>query len=354
MADESDDKTEEATAQRREEFRKKGQVAQTRELATFMMLLACSITLWVMGSFLLKEASDLFTYVLSHSLADLSKKEDYYPIFMVTVQKAALLAGPLMIIFAVLGIASSVVQVGFLYNEEALNLDLEKINPISGFKKIFSLRSLVEGIKAVLKVSIVALIAYVVVKEEFLSSASLVDFSIEEMLSFLSNTSSRLLIGVTIFIGILAAADYGYQRWELEKSMRMSKQEIKEENKNREGDPLIKAKIKRIQREMANKRMMQDVPKADVIITNPTHIAVAVKYEIGSPAPKILAMGADAVAEKIREIAKQNKIPIIENKPLARTMYQTLKVGMFVPRELFQAVAEVLAYVYKLRRKRSF
>lgn len=353
MSDESDDKTEEATSTRREEYRKKGQVAQTKELATFMLLFACCVAIWSLGSFLLREASDLFVYVLNHSLADLSKREDYYPIFMVTVQKASYLAGPFFLIFMILGIASSVVQVGILYNEDALTPDLKKIDPIAGFGKIFSLRSVMEGVKAVVKVSIVAIIAYVVVKEEFFISANLVEFSIEEMFSFLGNISSRLLIGVTIFIGILAAGDYAYQRWELEKSMRMSKQEIKEESKNREGDPLIKQRIKRVQRELANKRMMQDVPKADVIITNPTHIAVAIKYEVGSPAPKILAMGADAVAERIRNLARENKIPIIENKPLARTMFQTLKVGQFVPRELFQAVAEVLAYVYKLRRKRT-
>jgi flagellar biosynthetic protein FlhB len=150
---------------------------------------------------------------------------------------------------------------------------------------------------------------------------------------------------------ILAGIDYAYQRWELEKKMKMTKQEVKEEVKSREGDPQIKARIRRIQRDMATKRMMEDVPKADVIITNPTHIAVALKYSADLPAPKLLAKGADLVAEKIKEVAKEHRIPIVENKPLARTIYKTLKIGHVIPRELFNAVAEVLAYVYKLKRK---
>jgi flagellar biosynthetic protein FlhB len=152
-------------------------------------------------------------------------------------------------------------------------------------------------------------------------------------------------------MAVLSAADYFFQRWELEKEMRMTKQEIKEEAKSREGDPLIKSRVRKIQREMANRRMMEKVPKADVIITNPTHIAVALKYSENLPAPQLVAKGGDLVAEKIKEIARENNIPIVENKPLARTIFKTLKLGQVIPRELFVAVAEVLAYVYKLKRK---
>jgi flagellar biosynthetic protein FlhB len=151
---------------------------------------------------------------------------------------------------------------------------------------------------------------------------------------------------------VLALADYFYQRWDLEKKMMMTKQEVKEEHKQREGDPMIKSRIRRIQREMASKRMMSEVPKADVIITNPTHIAVVLKYSDNLPAPQLIAMGADFVAEKIKEIAREHNIPIVENKPLARTIFKTMKIGQVVPRELFVAVAEVLSYVYRLRRKR--
>jgi flagellar biosynthetic protein FlhB len=162
----------------------------------------------------------------------------------------------------------------------------------------------------------------------------------------------KLLGGVGGLMFIIAAADYFYQRWDLEKKMMMTKQEVKEEHKSREGDPMVKNRIRRIQREMASKRMMADVPKADVIITNPTHIAVCIKYSDNLPAPQLIAMGADNVAEKIKELARQHNIPIVENKPLARTIFKTMKIGQVIPRELFVAVAEVLSYVYRLRRKK--
>jgi flagellar biosynthetic protein FlhB len=149
----------------------------------------------------------------------------------------------------------------------------------------------------------------------------------------------------------LAGADYLFQRWDLEKQMMMSKQEVKEEHKSREGDPLIKSRIRRIQRDVAQRRMMQEVPKATVIVTNPTHIAVALKYDETTPAPQVIAMGADLIAEKIKAMAREHRIPVIENKPLARTIFKTMKIGQVIPRELYVAVAEVLSYVFKLKRK---
>jgi flagellar biosynthetic protein FlhB len=176
-------------------------------------------------------------------------------------------------------------------------------------------------------------------------------FSVAQIMAFLGALTSRLMMGVGTFMLVLAAADYFYQRWDLEKEMRMTKQEVKEEIKSREGDPMIKARIKRVQRDIASRRMMEDVPKADVIVTNPTHIAVALKYSDTMVAPTVIAKGADLIAEKIREIARENNIPIVENKPLARTMFKTLKIGQQIPRELYTAVAEVLSYVFRLKRK---
>jgi flagellar biosynthetic protein FlhB len=164
---------------------------------------------------------------------------------------------------------------------------------------------------------------------------------------------TRLLAGIGMFMAFLAAADYLFQRWELEKEMRMTKQEIREEVKSREGDPMIKARIKRAQREIASRRMMEEVPKADVIVTNPTHIAVALKYDETMVSPKVIAKGADLIAEKIKALAREHSIPIVENKPLARAIFKTLKIGQMIPRELYTAVAEVLSYVYRLKRKRK-
>jgi flagellar biosynthetic protein FlhB len=353
MADEGGEKTEEATQQRREEFRKRGQVAQSKEIATFLLLLGTVLTMWVSGNMLLHHAVDLFENFFSNYIVTAARTGDYTAAALFAAKKGALITGPMLAIALVIGIASSLLQVGFLYNEEALQLKLERINPISGFKRIFSLRALVEGAKSILKLTLIASIVYFIVKDEIMHISVLVDYTMPQMLSYFGTITFKLLAATTIFMGVLGILDYGYQRWELEKEMRMSKQEVKEENKNREGDPLIKARIRRIQREMANKRMMTEVPKADVIITNPTHIAVALKYEAGMAAPVLLAKGADLMAEKIKKIAKEHNIPVLENKPLARAIFKTLKIGQLIPRELFKTVAEVLAYVYRLKKKRK-
>jgi flagellar biosynthetic protein FlhB len=270
---------------------------------------------------------------------------------MFVLKKALFVLAPIFLVALIFAMSSSLMQVGILYNEEALKPDLKKIDPMAGLKRLFSMRSIVEGVKAVAKVVMVATIVMLIVKEEVVRVPVLVQFSVEQLFSYFGDISIKLIAAVGVFMLVLAGFDFAFQKFDMEKQMRMSKQEIKEEHKNREGDPLIKSRIRRTQREMANKRMMADVPTADVIVTNPTHIAVAIKYEKGWMAPMIVAMGADLVAEKIKTIAKENKIPVIENKPLARAMFKTLKVGSVIPRELFQAVAEVLAYVYKLKNR---
>lgn len=353
MADEGSEKTEEATQQRREEFRKRGQVAQSKEIATFLLLLGTVLTLWASGKMLLHHAVDLFQNFFSNYVADAARTGDYTAAALFAVKKGALITGPLLAIALVIGVASTLLQVGFVYNEEALQLKLERLNPVNGFKRILSLRAVVDGLKSLLKLILISSIVYVIIKDEVMHISVLVDYTIPQLLSYFGSITFKLLGAATLFMGVLAVLDYGYQRWEMEKEMRMSKQEVKEENKNREGDPLIKARIRRVQREMANKRMMTDVPKADVIITNPTHIAVALKYEAGMAAPVLLAKGADLVAEKIKKIAKEHNIPVIENKPLARAIFKTLKIGQLIPRELFKTVAEVLAYVYRLKKKRK-
>jgi flagellar biosynthesis protein FlhB len=178
-------------------------------------------------------------------------------------------------------------------------------------------------------------------------------YSVEQILVYVGGVVFKLFFALGLITIGLAAADYFFQRWDLERQMMMTKQEIKEEVKQREGDPLIRQRIRRTQRDLANKRMMDDVKKADVIVTNPTHIAVALQYGANLPAPKLVAKGADLIAEKIRNLAREHNIPIVENKPLARTIYKTMKIGQVIPRELFVAVAEVLSYVYKLKKKKG-
>lgn len=353
MAEEDQERTEEATQQRRDDFRKRGQVANTRELSSVLVLLGSAMVLWFLGRFFMEQMSEIITQSIGPFLVDAARHGDYKPAAIFIFKKAIMVVGPFVGIMMVMGVASSVLQTGLLYNEEALEFNLDKLNPLQGLQRMFSLRSLVEGIKAVLKLVLVGAVVMVLVKEQLLRVPGLVSLSVNQLVVFCGDLTVRLLGGVGVFMGVLAAADYFFQRWQLEKQMRMTKQEVKEEHKSREGDPMIKARIRRIQREMANKRMMNDVPKADVVITNPTHIACAIQYDPKTmAAPRLVAKGAGAIAERIKAIARENNVPVMENKPLARTIFKTLKIGQTIPRELFAAIAQVLSYVYKLKRRK--
>ncbi len=352
MAEDQQERTEEATQQRRDDFRKRGQVAQTRELASVLVLLGSALLFWGLGRFALQQVSELITFILGPNLVEAVRTEQVSPLVIFAVKKMALLGGPIILMLLLLSVISTVVQVGFLYNEEAMDFNLEKLNPVSGFQRIFSIRSVVEGLKSLLKLVLVVSIVYALVRDEIAILPRLGFYSIEQILAYAGSMTIKLLTGLGVFMAVIAGADYFFQRWDLEKQMRMTKQEIKEEHKSREGDPMIKARIRRIQREMSSKRMMKDVPKADVIVTNPTHIACALIYDPNTmAAPKLVAKGSGLIAEKIKEIARENGVPVLENKPLARAIFKTLKIGQTVPRELFTAVAQVLSYVYRLKKK---
>lgn len=354
MASEENDseKTEEPTAQRREDFRNQGQVAQTKELATVLMLFGAALLIWMLGRYFFTQIAEVFTRSYGDFIITAARSGDYKTAMLFAGTKMANIVLPVFGLVFVIGIASSLFQVGFLSTSETISPNLDKINPVNGLKRLLSLNALIEGLKAVIKVCIIGFVVYTIIKSEILKSPFMINYTVDQLSQYFGNISFRLIFGVAIAMTFLALFDYGFQRWEIEKKMRMTKQEVKEEVKTREGDPHIKARIRRIQRELANKRMMTQVPKADVIITNPTHLAVALKYDANLPAPQVIAKGAGAVALRIRELAKEHEIPIVENKPLARTMFKTLKIGQIIPRELFNAVAEVLAYVYKLKRRR--
>ncbi|MBO9668428.1 MAG: flagellar biosynthesis protein FlhB [Bdellovibrio sp.] len=351
MSDDSE-KTEQATDARREEFRKQGNVAHTKELGSAVLLLAAAGGVYALGRFFFQNFYELFHYSFGPDMVEAVRHGDFTEAFKMNGFKALILIAPVAGIAAILGVASSVAQVGFLQVEDALTPKAEKLNPVEGMKRVFSMRALMEAIKGILKMGAIGAVLYFLLRGEVHQIPYMMSFSIEQICSYIGSVVVKLLGGVGGVMLVLAGADYFYQRWDLEKKMMMTKQEVKEEHKQREGDPMIKSRIRRIQREMASKRMMADVPKADVVITNPTHIAVVLKYSDSLPAPQVVAMGADVVAEKIKEIARENNIPIVENKPLARTIFKTMKIGQVIPRELFVAVAEVLSYVYRLRRKR--
>lgn len=354
MANESEqEKTEEATPQRRDEFRKQGQVAQTRELSSALTLFGFALLLYFAGRFLVSQFFVIYQELYSQHLITAVKTGDMMPALIYTLKKIFIMTLPVYILLFIFGLAASVLQIGVLFTDETLKFNVNKMNPVEGFKRIFSMKAIIEGLKAVFKFTLVGVVVYFVFRDEYEVLPKLVYSDSLQIMYYVGALITKVMLSTGGLMLILAGADYFFQRFDLEKQMRMTKQEIKEEVKSREGDPLIKARVRKIQKEMANKRMMSEVPKADVIITNPTHLAIALKYDPDKyAAPVMLAKGADHMAAKIRELAGLHKIPIVENKPLARTLFKTLEVGQVIPKELFEAVAQVLAYVFKLRRKK--
>lgn len=353
MASDSDqgEKTEEATQQRREDFRKRGQVAQTRELSSVFLLFCGVLIIWLMSRFFFQQLLDIFNASFGESMVGAVRSGDFTTAIKVSATRFVLIIAPITLVFWIVSFASTLMQVGFLYNEEALQVRWERLDPVKGFQKMLSLRALMEGLKAILKVTVILGISYLMLRDQIHALPHMMSYSIGQTFEFLGVLMVRLFASVGFFMLVLAGLDYLYQRWEMEQEMRMTKQEVKEEVKSREGDPLIRARIKRVQREVASRRMMEEVPKADVIVTNPTHIAVALKYDETMVAPKVIAKGAELIAAKIRELAREHNIPIVENVPLARAMFKTLKIGQAIPRELYTAVAEVLSYVYRLKKR---
>lgn len=354
MADYSEqERTEEATQQRRDDFRRRGQVAQTRELSSVLLLFGVAGVMALFGTFLLQQIMSSYTSVYDFIRPGELSKDSIFDMMKNLGFSTFLVLGPFFLVSILFAIGSSLLQVGFLTSEEALTPNLDKINPFEGIKKLFSWRSLIEGAKSLVKLAVIGYAAYHVLHGTIETLPKLVYLAPIEILNYLGQQVFSLLTGIGTVLAFIAGTDYFLQRYQLEEQMKMSKQEIRDEIKTREGDPLIKARIRKIQKEVAQRRMMADVPKADVIITNPTHLAIALKY---SPekyaAPIMLAKGQDHVALRIREIAKEHNIPIVENKPLARTIFKTLEVGQVIPRELFAAVAEILAYVFKLKKKK--
>ncbi|MNO48047.1 Flagellar biosynthetic protein FlhB [compost metagenome] len=347
------DKTEKATPKKRQEARKKGQVAKSAELSGAVVLLSALLSLMMFGGFIKERVVKLYTDVFQNRMMMQVTPENVSEMFNHYGIQILILLAPLFIITFVMALVVNLAEVGFMMVTEGLTPKFSKINPIKGFKNIFSMRSFVEFLKSIFKLMIIGYLVYSTVWGEKESFASLAHVSAEGAYRFAAKMTMNLGIKIGAVLLVMAVFDYIYQKYEHEKSLKMSKQDIKDEYKKMEGDPIIKGKIRERQRRMAMQRMMQEVPNADVIITNPTHFAVALKYD-GSQmeAPQIIAKGQDFVALRIRELAKEHGVITMENKPLARALFQRAEIGDVVPADLFQAVAEVLAYVYKLKGKR--
>jgi flagellar biosynthesis protein FlhB len=350
-----DERSEPASAKKREDSRGKGMVAKSMDLNSAAVLLFGYSSLLIFGSTMSDKLSQMFRYIFTNAsffTINVASVSEYFSRAMMFLAMTLL---PVLTAFFVIGAISNIAQVGVRFSSEALRPKFAKMNPLTGIKRIFmSVHSLVELGKGIAKSFVVAVIAYSIIDHILEESIMLVDSDVRSIIQFIVSSTSEIVFKVGAAFGIIAASDFFYQRYEHEKNLRMTKQEVKDEFKTSEGDPQIKGRIKSIQRQIAYKRMMSDVPKADVVITNPTHFAIALKYETNKmTAPKVLAKGADIIAQKIKEIAKINGVPIVEDKPLAQALYKSVDVGDEIPEKLFHAVAQILAYIYKLKNTKS-
>lgn len=345
------EKTEKPTPRKQQKARSKGQVAQSREIPSVMILLTSLGVFYFAGTWMFGQLTGLLHSTLGGAEllgVDTIASADHLAKWC--FQSFVRILFPLMIPVLVVGAVSNVSQFGFLIKEEFLTPDLKKIFSMSGLKRLFSLKSLVELLKSLFKIIFVGGIAYAIVRSELVKIPSLVQLDVASILSYLAETSFKIIFFVSLALIVLAAGDFAYQRWQHEKELRMTKQEVREERRQSEGDPKVKARIRRVQLEMAMRRMMEMVPEADVVVTNPTHYAVALRFEPKEmDAPTVVAKGVDHMAARIREKADAYDVPIVENKPLAQSLYKVTDIGDAVPVDLYKAVAEVLAYVYRLK-----
>lgn len=354
MAEEQDEsqKSEEPTHKRLEEAFKKGQVATSREVNSFMMLLVFTfILLWLIPGMMKNIQMEMLPYITQ--VDDIpADPGGLARILGKTIGDFGLMMAGIFALAVVAAVFASLLQNPFHITMDPIQPKLEKISPLKGWKRLFSLRSIVEFIKGIVKISIVGGVAFIAIWPMFDQLKQLPDREIPVLLDYLAVIAGRMLIGVCIAMFFIAILDYLYQRYEYIKSLRMTKQEIKDEYKQQEGDPLVKQRLRSLRMERARQRMMSAVPTSDVVITNPTHFAVALTYEaLSMQAPKVVAKGADLIAFRIREIAKASNVPIVENPPLARALYDSVDLDEEIPLEHYKAVAEVISYVFKLKGK---
>ncbi|HVM79721.1 MAG TPA: flagellar biosynthesis protein FlhB [Stellaceae bacterium] len=353
MADDIDDsqKTEEPSQRRLGKAREKGQVVQSREINNWFMIgTSLGLLVFVAPATARTIGAALLPYLESpERIAAGDALWSALGITLETVGGALLL--PLGLLLAA-AVAGALVQTGIVFASEKIVPKLENLSPARGFSRLFSMRSLAEFAKTLAKLAVVVAVAAALMRPELGRIATLSGAEAGLALSEIARLAGRLGFGVFIALTFIAILDYGYQRFSFMRSMRMSKQEVKEEHKQSEGDPMIRARLRQIRMDRARKRMMAAVPTASVVVTNPTHYAVALKYEMGMEgAPKVVAKGADLIAQRIREVAQENKVPIVENPPLARALYGGVELDREIPPEHYRAVAEIIGYVLRLQGK---
>lgn len=346
------EKTEQATPRRRSEARKEGRIPKSVDLTSAAVLVAILVGLKLLGP----EIWNVWERLFENDFATITIKpltdQDLFHLFANQLGFAIRTGGPIMALAVLFGVVVSVAQIGPGFWPNLLVPDFSRVGLISGFSRLFSTRSLVEAGKSLVKLGIVGSVVWSVIHGMANEVANLASVDIQSLPSVVGGMAFQIGIDISIMMLVLSVLDFFFQRYDFEKSIRMSREEIKQEMKQQEGDPIVKSAIRQRGRKLAMKRMMQEVPKADVVVTNPTHFAVALLYDASRMnAPIVLAKGQDELAQKIKEIATDSGIPMVENRPVAQALYKNVEVGRIVPAELYQAVAEILAYVYRLKQR---
>lgn len=348
----AEERTEQATPRRRQEARRRGQVARSVELSSVAVFLSVVLVLKAVSEGALQGSMESIRFALANI-----QDTEFSPALALSFSLKCLSHGgaaflPIIGVALVVGITVNLLQVGMMFTSEPLVPQWTRINPLSGFTRLLSRRTFFESAKMLLKVGLIGWLTFTAVRADAAMLLRTSEIDPLMVLMLVGQLLYKVAWRVGLAMLVLAVIDYGFQRYEHEKSLRMTKQEVKQELKQTEGDPHVKSRIRARQQAIARRRMMQEVPKADVVVTNPTHYAVALRYDANKmAAPTVVAKGMNLIAQRIREIAKQHNVPIVENPPLARSLYRSVEIGQQIPSELYQAVAEVLAYVYSLHRR---
>ncbi len=350
MPEEFQEKTEQPTARKKQRARQQGTVPQSVELGTAVVLITGTVALLIFGNGIVDQICWCFRAIYGELSAITLTTQNIPGYFKLGGWFVVKLLAPFMLMVALVGLAANVLQVGVTFTTKPVTPQFNRLNPVQGLKRVFSLRGLVEAAKGILKLIIVGWIGYLTIKAEIPGLLPLMDQQVGQIIAAIAAVALKLCLRVALVILLLGLLDLKFQRWKHIQDLKMTKQEVKDEHKQTEGDPKIKAHLRRIQYRTSLNRMIKKLPEADVVVSNPVHVAVALKYDAEvMSAPKVIAKGARKLAERIKRIAEENDIPIVEEPELARALYRTVEVGWEIPYELFQAVAEVLALVYRLK-----
>jgi len=352
MAEDSDlERTEPASARKLDQARERGNVPRSRELATLAVLLASAAVISLLGVFMFQGLDRVMRNALSFDLADVADVSMMGSNLLEAGMDGVLLYLPMAITVVVAAVAANLMLSGWVFSTQALEFNFSKLNPVSGIARMFSVNSLAELVKALLKGGLIAGVAGWMIWHQHEGILALANEPLEAAVMHFGQIALFTFLASVAAFGFIVALDVPFQIWNYHHGLRMTKEEVRQEGKEVEGDPQIKARIRSLQREMARRRMMQAIPQADVVVTNPLHFAVALKYEEkGMAAPVVLAKGSQLIAERIKELAREHRVPVVEAPPLARALHRHVEVGDVIPGALFTAVAQVLAYVYQLNQ----